>query len=120
MIDIYYNYYLGASRARAFSSDVDIAPINFPKANSTFVVDKKFKGNIEDCLSPEMFSPNNDAKPNNLDATHNVPTKSTLMNTTKVLGKHMNLISEESPISVKKSKTLAAQSLTKCSSKINK
>lgn len=120
-MNIYNNNVLGASRARAISSAVDIAPIYCPKANSTFVVDKRFTDNIEECLSPDIFSDNGvNIKPNNLNATYNMPIKSTLINTTEAYGKHINLISEESSISAKKSKTLARQSFIKCESKKNK
>lgn len=69
--------FLGASRARALSTYMDIAPID-PKANSTFVVDKKCLENLEECLSPQMFSPEikTSKKPTNPNETYNMPIKS--------------------------------------------
>lgn len=92
---------LGASRARALSSDVNITPIDCPKANSTFVVDKRLMDNIAECLSPEMFSSDNGAgiKSDNLNVTYNMPIKSILANTTKVCGKQIKLITDEPAIS---------------------
>lgn len=69
-------------------SFMDIAPLNCPKANSTFVVDKKFMDDIDECLSPEMFSPVTDSKTKlNPNATYNKPIKSTAINETVSLGK---------------------------------
>lgn len=70
--------FLGASRARALSTFMDISPIDCPKANSTFVVDKKCLEDLEECLSPQMFSPEikTSKKPANPNETYNMPMKS--------------------------------------------
>lgn len=75
-------YFLGASRARALSTFLDIPPIECPKANSTFVVDKKFMENIEECLSPQMFSPEIETgkKQANPNETYNMPIKTSAIN----------------------------------------
>lgn len=80
---------------------MDIAPLDLPKANSTFVVDKKFMDNIDKSLSPQMFPFENEIskKPIKPNETYKMPTTSKAVNTTKILGS--NKTSEESPISVK-------------------
>lgn len=77
---------------------MDITPIDFPKANSTFVVNKKTMNNIEECLSPQMFSIENglNIKPINPNETYNKPTLSTTMNIPKKLDK--NDTPEKSPV----------------------
>lgn len=57
---------------------MDIDPIDCPKANSTFVVDKKCLKDLEECLSPQMFSPEikPGKKPPNPNETYNMPIKS--------------------------------------------
>lgn len=78
---------------------MDIAPLDLPKANSTFVVDKNFMDKIDESLSPQMFSFENGIarKPIKPNETYNMP--STAMNITKNLGS--NKTNEESPIRVK-------------------
>ncbi|XP_025207670.1 inner centromere protein-like [Melanaphis sacchari] len=104
-----------ASRARALSTLMDIAPIACPTANSTFVVDKKCMKNVEECVSPGMFSPDNRAhiKETNVNTTYDMPKKSLAANRTKKLGKIIDLIPEESPISVENSNSTQSQTLNK-------
>jgi len=85
-------FVLGASRARALSTFMDIAPIDCPKANSTFVVDKKLMLNVDECLSPEMFSPVKaiNEKSTNPNTTYNKPTNS--VNTAKNSSKKIDII----------------------------
>lgn len=89
-----------ASRARALSTFMDIAPIDFPKANSTFVVDKKCMELIDECISPQMFSVENEPnlKPVNPNETYNKPTSSTTMNIAKKFDKIVDIIPEKSPV----------------------
>lgn len=96
------NLFLGASRARALSTFMDVSSIDCPKANSTFVVKKNCLENVEECLSPQMFSPvkSNETyiKPNNSDKTNSMASTSKT-NVTKKLSKNINLLPEEpSPI----------------------
>lgn len=95
-------FLLGASRARALSTFMDITHIDFPKANSTFVVNKKNMDNIDECLSPQMFSIENglNVKPVNPNETYNKSTSSTTMNIPKKLDKN-NIIPEKSPVLIK-------------------
>lgn len=69
---------------------MDINPLDCPKANSTFVVDKKLLGNKDD-LSPDIFPIDNDTyiKPNN--ATYMLA-----KNASKNLDININLIPVES------------------------
>jgi len=98
---------------------MDIAPIACPTANSTFVVDKKFMRNLEECVSPEMFSPDKGAhmKETNANTTYDMPKKSLTINQTKKLGKVIDLIPEESPISAENSNSTQPQTLSKLNSK---
>ncbi|CAH1709420.1 unnamed protein product [Aphis gossypii] len=108
-----------ASRARALSTLMDIAPIACPTANSTFVVDKKCMQNVEECISPGMFSPDNGThtKKANANTTYDMPKKSLAINQTKKLGKIIDLIPEESPINVENSNSTQNKTLNKCNSK---
>lgn len=79
---------------------MDITPIDFPKANSTFVVNKKIMDNIDECeKSPQMFSIENglNIKPVNPNETYNKPTSSTTMNVPKKFDRN-NIIPETSPV----------------------
>lgn len=86
-----------------------------PKGNSTFVVDNKSVKNIDECLSPQMFSPENMTyiMPSNPNQTYDMPTKSTTVNVTKCMGKNLNIIPEDSPISEKDSNSVTHKSSTK-------
>lgn len=74
---------------------MDIA-LDLPKANSTFVVDKKLMVNGDESLSLQI-SPFGNKKPNKSNETYNVPTKA--MNISKNMGS--NMMSEESPSHVR-------------------
>lgn len=113
---------LGASRARALSSFMDdLIPLNCPKANSTFVVDKKGMGSIEEILSPQnMFSPENKTyiKSQVDNQTYNMPIQSkTILN--KNSDENVNLKTEDSPHDVKNSNTVVHKRTTRSSSKKN-
>lgn len=71
-----------------------------PKVNSTFVVDKKLKENIEECLSPEMFSPENGISTNQ-NKTYNLSDKCVSKKVSKKLVKNMNIMPEDSTNSAK-------------------
>jgi len=75
------------------STLMDITSIDCPKANSTFVVDKKVLENMEKCLSPEIFPRENETyiKSINPNKTYNMPST----NTPKQLDKNNVLISED-------------------------
>lgn len=92
-----------------------------PKGNSTFVVDNKLVKNIEECLSPQMFSPESVTyiMPSNPNQTYNMPTKSTSVNVTKCMGKNLNIIPENSLISEIDSNSAAHKSPTKKNPKKN-
>lgn len=91
---------LGASRARGLSTFIDdIAPLNCPKGNSTFVVDKNCKENIEEFLSPQnMFSPENNTfiKPTNTNQTYHIPVQSKT-NLKKKSNENVNLKTNDTP-----------------------
>lgn len=89
----------------------DIVPIDNPKANSTFVVNKKLIENIEECLSPDIFPLGNETyiKPKNPNKTYDMP----LTRASKKLDKNVNLIPEESPVNVKASSVSSAKVSTK-------
>ncbi|XP_022169640.1 inner centromere protein-like [Myzus persicae] len=93
-----------ASRARALSTFMDIAPIACPTANSTFVVDKKMMRNVEEPVSPGMFSPDigTHIKETNANKTYDLTKRLSAKNPTKKLGIIIDL-PEESPISTENS-----------------
>lgn len=107
-----------ASRARALSTFMDLAPIACPTANSTFVVDKKIIRNIEKSVSPGMFSPEigTRTKETNANKTYDMMKGFSAKNSTKKLEKIIDL-SEESPIKVKNSNSTQPQALIKFNSK---
>lgn len=78
--------------------DTDL--IDGPKANSTFVVNKKSKENINECLSPEMF-PLENRNSNNHNKTYDISTKCAAKKVPSKLVKNMNIIPEESPTNEK-------------------
>lgn len=91
---------LGSSRARGLSTFIDdLAPLNCPKANSTFVVNKNGQGNVEAFLSPQnMFSPENITfiKPTNTNQTFDIPVQSKT-NLKKKSSENVNLKTKDSP-----------------------
>jgi len=97
-----------ASRARALSSLVDITSIDGPKANSTFVVDKKLIKNNEDCSSPDILAIHSETyvKPNNANETYLLS-----KNASKMLDGNINLIPVESP-NVKNNSVASAEKAT--------
>lgn len=84
---------------------MDVGPLDCPKANSTFVVDKKLMEGVEECLSPEMFSPiKKSIEQQNPNTTYDVSNKSKRLKGKKDSGQNMNLIPEETAICEKISK----------------
>lgn len=83
---------------------MDIAPIACPTANSTFVVDKKMMRNVEEPVSPGMFSPDigTHIKETNANKTYDLTKRLSAKNPTKKLGIIIDL-PEESPISTENS-----------------
>lgn len=81
---------------------MDITHIDFPKANSTFIVNKKNMDNIDECLSPQMLSIENglNIKPVNPNETYNKSTSSTTMNIQKKLDSN-NIIPKKSSVLTK-------------------
>ncbi|XP_050423080.1 inner centromere protein A-like isoform X2 [Adelges cooleyi] len=93
-----------ASRARAISTLMDITTMDFPKANSTFVASKKCNDNIEECLSPQLFSPENQnetyIKPSNPNETYKLTNENSNTTTTKEI---KQTTKKKSAVSKKKS-----------------
>jgi len=120
-----FNYYIGcvsgASRARALSTFMDIASIPCPTANSTFVVDKKVMRNVEEPVSPEMFSPDigTHIKETNANKTYDLTKRLSARNPTKKLGIIVDL-PEESPISTEHSNSKQPETLVKINLKNKK
>lgn len=75
--------------------------------------------NVEECISPGMFSPDNGThmKKTNANTTYDMPKKSLAINQTKKLGKIIDLIPEESPINVENSNSTQNKTLSKLNSK---
>ncbi|XP_029343527.1 inner centromere protein isoform X1 [Acyrthosiphon pisum] len=107
-----------ASRARALSTFMDIAPIACPTANSTFVVDKKNMRNVEEPVSPGMFSPDigTHIKETNANKTYDLTKRLSARNQTKKLGIIIDL-PEESPISAENTNSTQPETLIKLTSK---
>ncbi|KAL5234941.1 hypothetical protein ACI65C_002351 [Semiaphis heraclei] len=107
-----------ASRARALSTFMDIASIPCPTANSTFVVDKKVMRNVEEPVSPGMFSPDigTHIKETNANKTYDVTKRLSAKNPTKKLGIIVDL-PEESPINTENSNSKQPETLVKINSK---
>lgn len=114
----YLDCILGASRARALSTFMDIAPIACPTANSTFVVDKKIMRNVEDSVSPGMFSPDMGTHMNvtNANKTYDLAKRLSAKNPTKKLGIIIDL-PEESPINAENTNSTQPETLIKLTSK---
>lgn len=92
---------LGASRARTLST-----LINSPIANSTFVVDKKVIGNIDPCVSPQMFPSEHEItyiKPAQPNTTYNKSSKSSVAKAIKKNDPKICLVPEESPMNIENS-----------------
>lgn len=89
---------------------MDFTPIACPAANSTFVVDKNLIKNMEECVSPEMFSPDS-AKESNANKTYDMPQK---LSKIKKLVKPIDSIPEEA---AENNKFKQPQPLTICNSK---
>lgn len=97
--------FLGESRARALSTFMNASFIDCPKANSTFIVNKKCMGNAEECLSPLMFSPEKTNKTYIIKSTSSDKSygiaSTTETNATKKLNKNIiSLPKEPFPINV--------------------
>lgn len=97
---------------------MDIAPIACPTANSTFVVDKKVMRNVEEPVSPGMFSPDigTHIKETNANKTYDLTKKLSAKNQTKKLGIIIDL-PEETPIRSENTNSTRSETLTKLNSK---
>jgi len=97
---------------------MDIAPIACPTANSTFVVDKKMMRNVEEPVSPGMFSPDigTHIKETNANKTYDLTKRLSARNQTKKMGIIVD-IPEESPISAENTNSIQSGTLIKLTSK---
>jgi len=97
---------------------MDIAPIACPTANSTFVVDKKIMKNVEEPISPGMFSPDigTHVKETNANKTYDLTKRLSTRNQTKKMGIIIDL-PEESPISAENANSIQPETLIKLPSK---
>jgi len=97
---------------------MDIASIACPTANSTFVVDKKIMKNVEEPVSPGMFSPDigTHIKETNANKTYDLTKRLSARNQIKKLGIIVDL-PEESPISTENSNSKQPETLVKLNSK---
>lgn len=101
---------------------MNVSSINLPKATSSIVVNKKCLENEEECLSPELFSPEKNetytVKYSNSDLTYYVASSSTA-NLTKKSIKNVNAIPEKpSPTKVNSTTDEKNITTTKITTKI--
>jgi len=97
---------------------MDIAPIACPTANSTFVVDKKVMRNVEEPVSPGMFSPDigTHIKETNANKTYDLTKGLPAKTQTNKLGIISDLV-EETPIRSENTNSTQPETLTKLNSK---
>jgi len=107
-----------ASRARALSTFMDIAPVACLTANLTFVIDKKSMRNVEEPIFPGEFSPDigTHIKETNAKKTYDLTKRLSARNQTKKLGIIIDL-PEESPISAENTNSTQPETLIKLISK---